>query len=109
MKTFYYKSQDYLKRDFVEVYTRDSRWIKIDFTTAGVPFIRHNGRRYKIDNFFSLLFCSGCNTEITADDGEKVVLCGYQTDVYYKPYFIEISDGGDYARLYIYEGSKTQE
>ena len=104
MKTFYYNSKDYMNRDYTETYIRVSRRIKIRWTLSGDPYFLHNGIRYKLDRFMRTE--NGCN--IISADNENVVLCGYDSETYYKPYFIEIDVNGDYVRLYEYQGSETR-
>lgn len=104
-KIFYEK----VNNDYIEVYKRVSRWIKIDFTLKGVPFFRHNNRRYKLDDFLRInypYYDSEVITDtINAKDAKEVIqLSGYEANEYYKPLFIEISDSGDGVRLYQFDG-----
>lgn len=106
-KAFYYTSKDFTGATYREIYHRVSRWIKINFTLSGVPFFTYDGHRYKLDNFIRCdYFASCCASEVISDKGEKITLAGYQGDVYYKPYFIEIDSAGESVRVYEYQGSE---
>ena len=111
-KAFFYTGKDYINREYREKYTRVSRWIKIDYTPteAARPFFRHDNKRYYLDDFLRTGSpWSGLASEaIKAADGEAVNLAGYEAEVYYKPLFVEIDDGGEAVRLYRYEGSETE-
>ena len=106
-KHFYYTGESHNGATYKEEYTRASRWLKINYTTAenSRPYVRHNNKRYYLEDFIRLS-AYGYNTEVTAADGETVTLSGSETDVYYKPYFIEIDESGEAARLYTYEGTE---
>lgn len=109
MKKFYYIGENYK-----ETYTRRGRWKKIDYTIPrdpekeSRPFFRHNGKRFYIDNFIRTNYPNGEYTEIQATDGEKAFLHAQQIDEYYKPYFIELDEGGEAVRVYQYEGSESE-
>ena len=105
-KLFFYKGKTYQNATYTETYTRSSRWIKINYTLTeeARPYIRHDNRRFYLDDFMRNSFC-GIPTEIEAADGEKVQLAGHDATTYYKPYFIELSEDGEAARLYRYEGT----
>lgn len=110
-KLFYYTGKDYYKNDYVELYRRVSRWIKISYNLNGDSYFRHNNKRYKLDDFMRIFYPSYENMVITdtiniKDSKEVIQLSGYEADKYYKPLFIEISDCGDYVRLYRFEGKK---
>lgn len=109
MKKFYYIGKDYQKATYKETYTREGRWKKIEYTAAeeSRAYFRHNGRRYYIDNFLRIGYPNPHTVEIEAADGEKITLCGHESEVYYKPLFIELDDAGEAARVYRYEGSET--
>ena len=110
MKKFYYSGRDYIGRTYKETYTRKSRYIMIRYNTAGNPFFIFQGRRYYLDNFLrtSNAWTGTASEEITANDGEKIRLAGYQAETFYKPLFIEIDEGGEAVRVYQYEGSETE-
>ena len=105
-KIFYEK----INNDCIEVYKRVSRWIKIDFNLHGELFFRHNGRRYKLNDFMRINY-PYYDTDILTDtinplDAREVIqLSGYEANEYYKPLFIEVSDSGDSVRLYRYDGT----
>ena len=109
-KEFYYRGKNYLNAPYIETYTRESRWKAIRYTTSGTPYFLHQGRRYKLDNFLSLFspWATGYPTIIRAADGEEISLAGSEADVYYKPLFIELEDGGERCRVYRYEGTTTE-
>lgn len=109
-KVFYYTGKDYTRRDYKEKYTRVSRWIKIDYTPteAARPFFRHANKRYYFDDIMRVNYPGTTPTEIKAEDGETVLLSGYDSTTYYKPLFVELDDGGESVRLYRYEGSETE-
>ena len=115
-KIFTYTGKNYINADYTETYTRVSRWIKINYTIPrrdedeSKPFFRHDGKRCFLDDFLRTgsPWSAGITSEITAADGEAVNLAGYEADVYYKPLFVEIDEGGEAVRLYRYEGSNTQ-
>ena len=109
MKKFYYNTETY-----TETYTRRGTWKRIDYTnprneeTESRPYFRHENKRYYIDDFMRTNYPAGEYTEIKAADGEKATLHAYKTDVYYKPYFIELNETGEAVRVYQYEGSETK-
>ena len=107
-KQFFYTGKTYQNATYTETYTRVSRWIKISYTLTeeSRPYIRHDNRRFYLDNLRRNSFC-GLPTVIKAADGEEIQLAGHDATTYYKPYFIELDDGGEAARLYRYEGSET--
>lgn len=110
MKKFFYEGSDYLHRTYRETYTREGTWKRIIYTLAGVPYFRHNNKRYKLDDFLRLgtPWTSGLATEIMSADGEAVTLAGYEAETYYKPLFIEIDDSGEACRVYRYEGTERE-
>ena len=107
-KKFYYNGKTYQNATYTETYTRASRWLKVNYTTAeeSRPYIRHDNKRYYLDVFLRNSFC-GLPTVIKAEDGEEIQLAGHDATTYYKPYFIELDEAGEAARLYQYEGSTT--
>lgn len=108
MKEFTYTGKTYDGRTYTERYTRASRWMKVDYTLSGRPFFRHNGRRYHLDNFTRVELAAYGSGTITAEDGEQVVLEGFESDRYYKPLFVEFGDGCEAVRVYRFEGTETE-
>lgn len=107
---FYYNGTDYLHRAYTEIYERVSRWIRIDYNANGEPYFRFRNKRYKLDNFLRCNSAwSSWNDKIHNDKGEEVTLAGYEADVYYKPFFVEISDCGEGVRVYQYLGTERSE
>ena len=51
MKEFYYIGQDYLKRQYKEVYTQVSRCLMVKYTTSGNPYFNYKNKRYRLDSF----------------------------------------------------------
>ena len=107
MKEFTYAGKTFDGRTYTERYTRASRWMKVDYTLSGKAFFRHNGRRYHLDDFTRISFSCFAG-KITAKDGEEVILEGHETDCYYKPLFVEYSDGCEAVRVYRFEGTETE-
>lgn len=109
-KRFYYFGEDYLKRDYKEIYERVSRWITIKFNGNGEPFFRFNNTRYKFDEFYrngGIGFNMG--NIINNDGTEEIRLSGMQNDVYWHRLFVEIDEYGERIRVYQYIGSETLE
>lgn len=108
-KAFFYTGKDYMNATYTERYTRESRWVKVQYTLTDEarPYIRHDNRRLYLDDFMRA-GVGGYPFEITAKDGEAVTLAGFQSDVYYKPFFVEIDEAGEAARLYRYEGTEER-
>lgn len=99
-------------------FRRVSRWIKIktDFVTVrhslaeygdrdgdGVilSWFRHNGKRYALGQFQR--FGTGwafAPPMFENEDGKTSFMSGFDCTEYYKPYLIEIDDGGEYVRLF---------
>ena len=92
-------------------YRRASRWIRIhldyvtkrhslfdyaDGTDGLLTWFRHGGRQYALGQFERLSYPIFFETE----DGKESFLSGYDSTQWYKPYLIEIDDGGEYCRLY---------
>lgn len=107
-KQFYYTSEDYLKRKYKEIYSRVSRWKRIYYNTAGNPYFMQDGKRHLIENYTLTDYPNGTQTEVKAADGESVILAAHQNEVYYKPYFIELDEGGEKVRVYQYERTETE-
>lgn len=114
MKTYnmYYteKITDYLGRTFQERYCRVGKWQAVKYTVSGIPYITHNGRRYRLDNFYRLgsAWCPGEAFTVTDAAGRKATLHGYEMDEYYKPLFIQLDEYGEKARLFKFEGGVNE-
>lgn len=107
MKKFYYTGKNYLNATYTETYTRMGRWCRINYNQNGEPFFRHDNRRYYLESFIRCGSAWLEPVEITSTDGEKVSLAGGESDNYYKPIFIELSEGGEAVRVYQFEGTET--
>jgi len=90
-------------------FRRVSRWIKVNYKTVtsrhsladyadgdSLAYFRHGGREYALGQFMRLTAPEFFENE----DGKKSFLSGYDCTQYYKPYLIEIDDGGEYVRLF---------
>lgn len=90
-------------------FRRVSRWIKVNYKTVTsrhrlaeyadgdeLIYFRHGGREYALGQFMRLTAPEFFENE----DGKKSFLSGYDCTQYYKPYLIEIEDGGEYVRLF---------
>ena len=106
-KKFYYTGKTYQNATFTEEYTRISRWKRIFYNAAGNPYFMQDGKRHYIDNYTRTNYPAGDYTEIKAADGEKATLHAIQSDEYYKPYLIELDEGGENVRVYQYERTET--
>ena len=90
-------------------FRRVSRWIKVNYKTVTsrhrlaeyadgdeLIYFRHGGREYALGQFMRLTAPEFFENE----DGKKSFLSGYDCTQYYKPYLIEIEDGGESVRLF---------
>ena len=88
-------------------YQKSSRWIKIqngevknknhslyDYKEDdnSITYFTHSGKRYAISQFMRLSY------PIMIE--EEGIIGGYDIECSYKPYLLEISDCGEYARLW---------
>ena len=87
-------------------YQKSSRWIKIhsriiksknhslyDYKEDdnSITYFTHSGKRYAISQFMRLSY------PIMIEEG---IIGGYDVETSYKPYLLEISDCGEYVRLW---------
>ena len=98
-------------------YRRASRWIRIRFdyvtmrhslsayadfsgtddeTHGLLIWFRHGGRSYALGQFMRLSYPIFYEDE----NGKESFLSGYDSENWYRPYLIELDDGGEYCRLY---------
>lgn len=61
-----------------------------------VSCFRHGGRLWALDEFLRVSW----PIYTDAKTGEDVIISGYDGGNYYNPYLLEISDGGEYVRLW---------
>ena len=88
-------------------YQKGSRWIKIQDREVknkkhslydykeddnSITYFTHSGKRYAISQFMRLSY------PIMIE--EEGIIGGYDIECSYKPYLLEISDCGEYARLW---------
>ena len=88
-------------------YQKGSRWIKVqngevknknhslyDYKEEdnSITYFTNSGRKYAISQFMSLTY------PIIIED--EAIIGGYDIECSYKPYLLEISDCGEYARLW---------
>lgn len=99
-------------------FRRVSRWIKLqnkvitdrhslaeyaerDGDSLILDYFRHGGRVYALGQFQR--FGTGWSFAppmFTNEDGKQSFMSGFDCTQYYKPYLIEIEDGGEYVRLF---------
>ena len=114
MKTFnrYYNlhvvETGYTSGTYKERYDRVGNWQTIKYTLGGLPYLVHNGKRLHLNTFyrFGSAWCPGEPFEIEDQAGRKAVMHGYEMEEYYKPLFVQLSDDGEKARLFRYEGGE---
>lgn len=114
MKTYnrYYHihivSGGYTAGMYKECYERVGNWQTIKYTLGGSPYLLHNRKKVFLDRFyrFGSAWCSGEVVNCEDPAGRKATLHGYEIDEYYKPLFIELSEDGEKARLFRYQGSE---
>ena len=86
---------------------------KIGYNLQGEPFFRYKNKRYYLDNFLRVHY-PFIDTMIITDtinalqSKEIIQLAGYESDIYYKPLFLEIGDSGENVRLYRYIGTNKE-
>ena len=88
-----------------------SRWIKVQYDTIkrsnhslynymegdnSITFFVKNGIKYAISQFMRLSY----PTTIEVNEDDIAIIGGYDTETSYKPYLLEISDCGEYVRLW---------
>jgi len=88
-------------------YQKQSRWIKINFgiiknknnslysyteKDSSIAYFTHSGKKYAISQFMRLSY------PITIE--EEGIIGGYDVENSYNPYLLEISDSGEYVRLW---------
>jgi len=100
------------------VYTRESRWIQIRYAYVTkrhslydyadhldddcLSYFIHKGRRYAMGQFvrFGYPFKIEGYDRTFRDKKGYHMLSGYDATDCYKPFLIEVSDDGEYVRLY---------
>lgn len=101
MKTFTTEEKTTIKRV--------SRWIKLEWRQVTAKHsmanyadegmlicFRHNNKLYALGQFDRLAYPIFFENE----EGKTSYLSAYDSAVWYKPYLLEVSDCGEYVRLY---------
>ena len=66
-----------------------------------LDFFRFNGRKWALNQFIAFGGVVGGVPPMWEDEHGKLrCLTGYDSENYYNPIMIELSDGGDYVRVY---------
>lgn len=105
-------------------YKRVSRWIKVknEYVTKRhsladyadfeenekyglLSYFIHNNRKYAIGQFSRLSHPEFFNNE----DDKESFLCGYDNTDYWNPFHIEMTEDGEYVRLFIMTGDDNRE
>ena len=92
-------------------YQKGSRWIKIQHDIIrgknhclydykdndnSISFFTHNSKKYAISQFIQLSY----PIMIEINEEDTAIIGGYDIECSYKPYLLEISNCGEYVRLW---------
>lgn len=85
---FKYVTKNHSLYDYGEAYSEEEG-------KRSVYIFKHNNRLYALNQFERLSY-----PMFFEENGKKLFVSGYDSTQFYYPYLIEISDCGEYVRLY---------
>ena len=96
----YSRVSRWIKLEYIEVTTRHSLYdytdvVERDGNKGWLYVFRHNGRLYALNQFAQLGF------PVFYEENDKIqYISGYDITQWWKPFLIEIEEGGEHVRLY---------
>ena len=94
------------KRNALWDYARDGHgngpWSeKFDKDSAVIDFFFWNGQTWAIEQFYSLSGMFGSPMFFENEDGKMSYISGYDSENYFNPILIEMSDSCEWVRVYV--------